>query len=77
VVDITITEKGVIMFREIEYRLVPEARIKDGLKRKVNWAKRYNKMVFAFRRTLGIVHSHNQENARRVRQIKKGMLKIS
>jgi len=38
---------------------------------KINWAKKYIAMVKAFNKTLGLVHSHKQERARRVRQMKK------
>jgi len=57
--------------------LEPEARIRDRSRRKMNWKKRYIKMRMAFARSVGIIHNHKQEKARRCRQIAKGMIQIS
>lgn len=52
----------------------PEARTSDGSRKRLNWAKRYIKMREAFKRAAGIMHTHREENARRVRQISRGIL---
>lgn len=55
----------------------PVARIKDGNKRKFNWANKYIKMIESFNRFVVQKHNHWGENARRARQIERGTLTVS